>query len=200
MIGDCAGVVLAGGASRRMGRDKAMIVVRGETMLEKTCRVLRAVFDEVLCVGRVDDASNLPVACVADERPGKGPLGGIETALRRATSGWVFVAACDMPLLTADTIEELWEKGARGASGAVVARIGERIHPLAAFYPRDVLPSLTETLDAGRLAATEFVRGIDPCVVDAVADGALARALTNVNDPEELARVADGMHAGGRRE
>ena len=95
MIRDCTGVVLAGGASRRMGRDKAEIRFDGRSLLERTCAVLRGVFEEAICVGRADEVSRMAVRCVPDERPGMGPLGGLETALVETSTAWVFVVACD---------------------------------------------------------------------------------------------------------
>ena len=97
------GAVLCGGGSRRMGRDKAVIVVAGETLLARAARTLSGVFDEVLVVGREAPPPGLPphVRALADERPGLGPLGGIATALAAAGHEWVFVCACDMPLLDA---------------------------------------------------------------------------------------------------
>jgi molybdopterin-guanine dinucleotide biosynthesis protein A len=192
MIEDCTGVVLAGGTSRRMGRDKAAIRVGSETLLERVRGVLRRVFAEVICVGRFGGDG-----CLADERPGCGPLGGIETALKTVRAGWVFVVACDMPLLSADAIAELWERGGRGSGGLIVATTGGRLHPLAAFYPASLRPRVTEALDAGAISVTAFVRGLGVRPVEADEGGDLARALTNVNDPGELKRALAALGVEG---
>jgi len=200
VITNCTGIVLAGGASRRMGRDKAQIEVCGETMLERACRTLAEVFEDVVCIGRADDGGRLPFTCVPDARPGMGPLAGLETALAATSTAWVFVAACDMPMLTAAAIEAIWRRGDGGASRAIVPQVAGRLHPLAGFYARDALSRATAALDEGRPSATRFANEIGARVVDVDDDGEIVRALTNVNDPGGLERAAAEMRAGGTRE
>ena len=85
------GAVLAGGASRRMGRDKALMEHEGRTLLARAVAVLRAVLDEVIIVGLQQQRSSVPGApIVEDLRPGLGPVGGIHAAL----SGWLVISLC----------------------------------------------------------------------------------------------------------
>lgn len=96
------GLVLAGGQSRRMGRDKTRIKVGGQTLLQRAQDLLRvAGCDDVLVAGSDD----LP-----DRFPGKGPLAGIDAALRKAKSGRLLVVPVDMPQLQAETIKTLMEQ------------------------------------------------------------------------------------------
>src|ERR671938_1173512 len=96
---NCAGVILAGGRSRRMGRDKLPLKVGKTTLLDRVHRALASHCREILVVGAREYA---PVGArlVSDLRLDEGPLAGIEAALLAARYGSVFVAAGDMPFLT----------------------------------------------------------------------------------------------------
>jgi len=109
-VSDVVGVVLAGGQSRRMGRDKALLRLDdGRTLLERTVRVLRTVGldDVVLSVSSPERALALREAApsvaalpvVADDAPGRGPLGGLAAALRARPGHAVLLVACDLPHL-----------------------------------------------------------------------------------------------------
>lgn len=206
-IEGATGAVLRGGASRRMGCDKAGIRFAGSTLLERTVRTLAGVFDEVLVVGSgsagrgsAGRASAGPgglgfdapahVRAVPDERPGLGPVGGIVTALAAATRPWVFVCACDMPFLDAHAILALAGRVA-GTSGlaAVAPRAGGNAHPLAAFYSRGALEAARAAAEAGRLSARGLLEEIRAAYIDVDPGSTLVRALTNVNTPEDLARA-----------
>ena len=197
MIDECTGVVLAGGSSSRMGTDKAMLSVFGEPLLLRTQKVLGTVFPEVMCVGR--PCSGRPeggVRTVADEHPGMGPLGGIEAALAAAATPWVFVAACDMPLLERGFMERLWRRGSgRAGAEAVVPRLEGRLHPLAGFYARTLLADVRDRVGRGALSVTRFLESRDVSVVEIVPGGEDALSLENVNTRDDWERVL-----GTRRE
>ena len=99
------GAVLAGGQSRRMGRDKAMLDWDGRSLLMRAVKVLESVFDEVLVVAPRDRGyEDLGVQVVPDIRPGLGPLGGLHTALVHGRGKPLFILACDMPHVTDDLV------------------------------------------------------------------------------------------------
>jgi molybdopterin-guanine dinucleotide biosynthesis protein A len=187
-----------------MGRDKAGIVLAGETLLARAARTLAEVFDEVLVVGCDEDrcgtlAPGLPAQAraVPDECPGLGPVGGIASALAAASHDWVFVCACDMPLLDAHTVVALSELVARTSRvKAVAPRAGGNSHPLAAFYSRAALPAAREALAAGRLSARGLLEEIRAAYIDLDADSPIARTLTNVNTPGELAEAERQLEKG----
>src|SRR5690349_13497485 len=96
-----AGIVLAGGRSERMGRDKALLQIDGISLVERAAQTLRAVADTVIVVADrpnkyvFDDGT--PV--LGDKYPGMGPLGGLLTGLDAAGAGCHFALACDMPFV-----------------------------------------------------------------------------------------------------
>ncbi len=189
--------VLAGGASSRMGRNKALLTVtergREETIIARTCRLLSRRFAEVQIIGGA--FAPLPPGAtrlVPDRLPGKGPLGGLYTALCTTRADGVFLAACDMPFISVGVIDALLEyREVAAAEGkdAVVARIGGRWQPLLALYFRSSLPSLEALLSEGKLRFSDF---LDRITLHSVAEAALCpsridlRAFFNLNTPHDL--------------
>ncbi|HEY4745534.1 MAG TPA: formate dehydrogenase accessory sulfurtransferase FdhD, partial [Desulfuromonadaceae bacterium] len=107
-ISGIAGVILAGGESRRMGRNKAMLTVGGERMIESAYRCLAELFDEVLLVTNTPEVYDfIPCRKINDIYPGMGPLAGIHAALSACNAERAFVTGCDMPSLNAALIREL---------------------------------------------------------------------------------------------
>jgi molybdenum cofactor guanylyltransferase len=150
-----AAVVLTGGASRRMGRDKASICWGGQTMAQRIVRIVSSRCAPVVVVRAPDqDIADLTAVIIDDREPGQGPLMALGQGLRAAAeigAGRVFVCAVDMPLVCAALIEEL----ATGSSRIVLAAAGGRDHYLAAIYDVGLCDTIDELTSAGerRLSA-----------------------------------------------
>ena len=151
------GVVLAGGKSTRMGRDKAALEFDGQPLVERCADVLRQCFPEVIVV-REDD-----MPCV-------GPIGGLLTALRRAPE--VFVVACDMPFLDAALIREM---AAQLDGYDAVAIPGE---PLHAAYSARIVPVIEAQIATSDYSLRNLLAKIR---VKTVA----GPAQININTPQE---------------
>ena len=125
-----AAVLLAGGKSSRMGRDKSALPVNGEPLWQRQLAVLRATEPaEIFISGKSDGPyANCGVEILADDIPDCGPLGGIATALRRCTSERLLVLAVDMPAMTAEFLRSLLGESQRTAKGIIpsVAADGRR--------------------------------------------------------------------------
>jgi molybdopterin-guanine dinucleotide biosynthesis protein A len=147
-----AGAVLSGGASSRMGTDKALVVVDGAPMGATAASTLRlAGCDPVVFVGGdPGELEGLGADVVADLAPGEGPLGGVMTALERFVdvADHVVIVSCDMPFLTAADLRPLVAR-ARTAGVDVVVGRASRLQPLCAVW---------STAAAGRVRAA-FERG-----------------------------------------
>jgi molybdopterin-guanine dinucleotide biosynthesis protein A len=174
-------IILCGGASSRMGRDKAWLPFgRNEVMLQRVVRLVGEVVppENILCVAA--DGQALPelpqaVSMIRDPLPCRGPLAGLATGLaaleHRADA--VFAAGCDVPLLVPAFVDRMFEL--LGERQVAVAQDGERCHPLSAVYRTSVLQqagqllalgerslmSLVERCDARR-APIERLRDVDP--------------------------------------
>lgn len=134
------GVVLAGGASSRMGRDKALLEIEGETLLARAARRLREVCDEVL----IADAGRLGGV---PDGPGRGPAAGLLGAARARPGRSLLVLAVDLPFVPAPLLEEL----ARSAADLALPGWSGGVEPLCAFYGPAALAILEERVGRGRL-------------------------------------------------
>ena len=106
------GIVLAGGLSRRLGRDKAVEPIDGEPLISRVIRRLEELTDEiVVVVNNSARGAQLPLPDTAkvavDIYPDSGSLGGIFSGLSNAKNDWGFVVACDMPFLNSDLISHI---------------------------------------------------------------------------------------------
>lgn len=165
MIDDCTGLILAGGDSHRMGRDKAALEFGGQTLLQGATALLQSVFPRVLLSVRHprDDAA---VPQVTDDPSDAGPLAGLCAGLAGAGTPWVFALAVDMPFLDAALIREL--AGRRGGFEAVVPVVREVPQPLAAYYAASALPALRAVLTGpGRRGPRSALECLNVCLVRA---------------------------------
>ncbi|MFW0784612.1 molybdenum cofactor guanylyltransferase [Gordonia sp. CPCC 206044] len=190
-----AGIVLAGGRSRRMGRDKAAMDWAGEPMLARVVRVVGERCTPVLVVAAEESAAyrslygtgGPPAVWVTDEQPGAGPLGGLAVGLAHAAQAgarWAFVCATDMPLIEAGLIDELL-RGVTASAQAVIVNDAERDHPMAGLYrtdAADVIAGLTATGERRMMAALDALATYRVSVSN-------PEWLTNVNAPEDLHRL-----------
>lgn len=181
------GVVLAGGMSSRMGRDKALIEVDGITLLERAVQRLRPHVREVLVIGDPERYGHLHPQVLPDERPGLGPLGGIVTALKRARYVRLLVLACDMPHVNDRSLIALKRGLVDGADAAVPVH-GDGQEPLCAAYHRHGLEPLERALRAGRLRMVDALQQLRtvPVPVEPGSDGWPSDLFRNVNTPADL--------------
>ena len=180
-------MVLAGGYSRRMGRNKAELPLGGKTLLEHQTEKLRKLgIRDVMLSGYEGQLE----ACrtVADVFPHRGPLSGIHACLLAAEHPACLVLSVDMPLVPADTLWALIEAHQReGDPGVTVLRHGERMEPLLAVYDRELCPAAEAIL---RTEKTAIMRLLDACQVRMVDYAGDEFLLTNCNTPEEFDRIA----------
>jgi molybdopterin-guanine dinucleotide biosynthesis protein A len=191
-FGNVTGAVLLGGQSARMGRDKARLEWQGEAWSTRTARLLAGVFEETLLVGG-EPAPDAPGRAVADPAGPACALRGLVGALEAARCERVLVVATDLPLLAEDLLLALvaWPE-----SDVVLPADAGGAHPLCAIYRRDAcLPVARDHLATGRLALHALVGALESDRVS-LEDLGLAdlgpAVLTNVNTPDELARLRAG--------
>ena len=178
-----SGFVLAGGASSRMGRDKALLAYRERTLVEYVaCEVLEAV-GSVAVIGDPDRYGELGFAVYRDKVPRCGPLGGIYTALSVSATDWNVVVACDMPGISAGALRVLVEREAEpGRNSVMAAGPSGKPEPLCAVYHRNCLPVLARAIRDKRFKMRDLVAElrVELRPLDAA-------ALANVNTPDDWA-------------
>lgn len=182
-----SGLVLAGGRSRRMGTDKAVLTYRGERLADRAVRVLDEVCAEVL-LAPGDRALGMPGRReVADALPGAGPVGGLLAGLEAATHPLVAVLAVDHLHARAAVFREL----ARAWAGedAVVPEVDGRVQPLHGVWARTSATTLRAQLAGADRSLRHVFGHLDVRVVGAEIWGRgdpTGRFATNANRPEDL--------------
>jgi molybdopterin-guanine dinucleotide biosynthesis protein A len=187
--------VLAGGRSRRMGRDKTRLTLGGQTLIE---RVLAAAaplgWPQQVLANQPELYADLPVPVHADLRPDLGPLAGLHTALTVAAPAAVLLLAGDLPFLTPAFLAFLVQL--RSGWPAVVPQSPRGLQPLCAVYGPECLPAVTAALDRGDRRAQALAEQLRPRLVTSQEwqpydpDG---RLLDNVNTPEDYQAARDGL-------
>ena len=194
---DVTAVILAGGMSRRLGRNKAVEPFIGETLINRVIGRMRAVADGIIVV--VNDVRriaelDLPrdVLVVADAHANKGSLGGIYTGLKASRTEWAAFCACDMPFVSPQIFQML--VSASGGFDAVVPVADDRPQTMHAIYSRACLDAIRARILADDLKITGFfddVRAklIPECRVREI-DPALS-GFINVNTQADLERALE---------
>ena len=190
--GHPAAAILAGGQARRFGgRDKSRLVIEGRSIIVRQMEVLQRVAHEIYIVGpRADLYADIGVPVYADLLPGRGPLGGVFTALEVAEGDPVLVVGCDLPFLDAGLLARLVARSDRADGAWIVTARG--VEPLVACYHRAVRDRVLERLRAGALKLADLGTALSMVRVDEaeVAEfGPSARLLTNLNTPEDYGRI-----------
>ncbi len=175
-----AAVVLAGGKSRRMGRDKRFLELAGRPLIDRVLEVLTPLFDEILLSAAEPDPelARFQARVVYDRRPDCATLGGLYSALCEVRAPRVFAVACDMPFLNPALIGQM----ARWAPEAdvVMARLATGLQPTHAVYSKACVPVLERMARAGNLRLQDLVSAPEVQVV------VLEEAAVRTHDPQLL--------------
>ncbi len=186
-----SGIVIAGGKSRRMGRDKRFLEVSGKTLLDHVLEAMGALFAEVILVLSEETPvlKQLRWRTVTDLIPQCGSLGGLYTGLYYATYPRVFAAACDMPFLNDKVIRYM--AALNEGADVVMACLTTGLQPMHALYSKRCLGPLEAMARAGNLKVQSLVSltelkvrlvqedeliGLDPHLL----------SFQNVNTPADL--------------
>ena len=197
------GAILAGGSSRRMGRDKAFLPFSGRPLVLHAAETLRGVVPEVAIIAsRGNGYGFFPVPVIEDRFPERGPLGGLHAALVHAEGRPVFCLACDLPLVGPDLIRYIIGfAGPKDTSGAALVKVpvlAGRIQPLCGWYAPECLGPVEKRLRDGRLKVLDFLREMPTVQVQLTADLPFFREdlLSNVNREEDYEKVTRGTEDG----
>ena len=189
-----AGAVLVGGASRRMGRDKAGLPMPGSTgtspptLVERMVGILGQRCNPVLVMAaQGQPLPALPARVIRDDQRGLGPLPATGWALRAAAEAgarWVFVCAVDMPFLAVEIIDDLTRMAVETGAEVVLPWDGQD-HYLAAVYRADLADRVDALVAAGERTMRALVDSSDTQRIVTL-DPGHSKALTNVNTEADL--------------
>lgn len=176
------GVVLAGGAGRRMGGvDKGLVSWRGAPLVRHALHVLAGLPVILINANRShDEYRRFGHPVIADDAPGfGGPLMGLQAAFRHAHTPWILTIPVDSPRLGADLVERLWR--ARGDAQVVVGRSVRGPEPVIALCHQAAATALDRYLATGGRAAKEWFADISHRWLELAAE-----ELANCNTPDDL--------------
>ena len=205
-----SGIILAGGLSRRMGRDKAFIDFDGVPLIARVLERVQPLCAEVMIVANDKDAyAQFGVPVIGDVYPGKGSLGGTYSGVLAAREQYVLAVACDMPFLNTALLRylislapqfdlvipraaDLVSKSPRADAPRKTRRLLAKqvdLHPMHAVYAKTCLPAMKARLFTGDLRLIGFhddvrVRVVEPAEVDRFDPQHLS--FFNANTPEDL--------------
>jgi len=180
-------VILAGGTSSRMGRNKALLAVDGIPLIERIYRTMAGLFQEVILVTNTPEQyAFLPCPMVADRFPGAGPMAGLHAGLLASRGERIFITACDTPFLNPDVIRMICTID--GEYDAVVPIGPGGKEPLQALYRRRCLAMVEQALEQGDGKVLNLLdhlrtRFITPDELALIPNAELS--FCNVNTPEE---------------
>ncbi|HEY85314.1 MAG TPA: molybdenum cofactor guanylyltransferase [Chloroflexi bacterium] len=183
--------ILAGGQSRRMGQNKALMRLGGMSILQWEINAVKGLTPDLFLVTnspQIYTPFNIPT--IPDVVPGKAALGGIYTALTYAKHNWVLVLACDMPLLNPAIITFLAQQ--RQEADAVIPLVGNHPETLHAFYHKRCIPAVQKRISANKLKVIDFFNEVQVRYVNKEALQAITPDfdyLINLNTPAEFQRL-----------
>ena len=190
MIEDCLAIVMAGGQSRRMGHDKAALLIGEQTLLQRVAGTMQQVFPQVLVSVR-EPRSKIRLPQVCDAYPDAGPLAGLCAGLVHATqvdTPWVFAVATDMPFVKPALIEYLAQR--RSGYQAVVPVAQGHPQPLAAFYSASCLAPIQAILQGnGKRSLRAALEQLKVCYVDEselLGSDDYLRSFMDIDTPQDL--------------
>ncbi len=184
-------ILLAGGRSARLGRDKAFLQVNGQFLIERILRRLGQISEETIIVANeVDRYEQFEGIVITDVSPGKGALGGIFSGLTRASNHHSLVVACDMPFLNVSLLRYM--QGLAADYDVVIPRVGGLTEALHAIYSKNCLPFIERQLQMGDLRIVHFfpqvrVRYVEQEEIETFDPEHLS--FLNINSQEDLDRA-----------
>ena len=195
-------LILAGGRGRRLGyKEKALIPIKGRTILEYNLDLLERLVDEVIISVRDDEQKCIlgeytgDRAIIEDHYTDVGPLAGILEGLKVAEGEYIFITACDMPFLNPDVVEMLFQR-AYGHDAAIPVWENEILEPLHAVYRTGPMAIETEKAikNGDKIALAPVFRLKDVVFVDMEGVRALdpgLRTFININTLEDMELIEE---------
>ena len=185
---DLTVAILAGGRSKRMGSDKALLTIEGIPLLQRVINAAHSLADARIIISNSPAThSSFLWPLFPDRFPDAGPLGGLATALHHATTSHLLLLACDMPNLTPYLLQYLVDQP-RASHGVIIPEDEKGLQPLCAVYSRSVLPPAEDAIEKGQFSMQTFVGRINSHVINREKWAPHSEAhdtFANLNTPEE---------------
>lgn len=188
-------VILAGGKSSRMGRDKSDLLLGEKTFLEVQIEKGRALgISDILVSGYKGERCSIPV--IKDRFLEKGPLGGLEACFRRVINRYVLVLCVDVPLVPESELKQMITLAGEQQK-SVILRHGDRLEPMMGVYPADLADDMVKEIEEGRGRIFHVLEKNGYLVYETDLPDVLFR---NVNDPQEYRELLEREDLEAKRD
>jgi molybdopterin-guanine dinucleotide biosynthesis protein A len=205
-----AAFILAGGASARMGKDKALLEISGVPLIVRTASIVNPLVASVTIIGQPKTYGGLGICAIPDCGFGErnvrerspGPLAGIATALGATSHQWNLILACDLPYLTKEWVSWLISRASASRGQVIMPQTKGGLEPLAAVYRRECFARVAAALTKGIRKVTDALEELEIEVVHVSEwrhldpDGLV---LHNMNAPEDYATAVRWHEARASR-
>jgi molybdopterin-guanine dinucleotide biosynthesis protein A len=185
-LSDINACILTGGQSRRLNADKSLVLLNGRTLTEIIHKKLSTIFNNIYVVGKENHFPDYNF--IEDVKPVQCPLNGIVTALEHSQNSWIFIIACDLPLVKPDSINDLFGN-IKLNTQVVLPIVDKNLQPLCAFYHKNVLKDFNAAIDEGYYSLMKLLRQIELVKVTIPIDD--EDQFLNINYPEDLERAEE---------
>jgi molybdopterin-guanine dinucleotide biosynthesis protein A len=185
------GVVLAGGRSRRMGRDKAWLSLRGRPLVSHQAALLAAVFEDVrISAKEIGKLAEFPYPVIPDRDPADAPIFGLRASLQFLRHP-IFALAVDMPRVPVPLIQAIAERFLEAEDECLVPRARGKLQTLCGAYGSSLLPRIESHIAAKKLSLHELVAASHSEIWEEAAWSPFAAAddFLGLNTPEDYETV-----------
>jgi len=183
---DVNAYILTGGQSRRLNTDKSLVQLNGKTLTEIVHQKLSLIFNSIYIVGKDNHFPNYNF--INDVKPVQCPLNGIVTALEHNKNEWVFIIACDLPMVTTSSIIDIYDS-IDSNTQVVLPKVTDRLQPLCAFYHKSVLKYFNNALAKGNYSLMKLLDQIELVKITIPLDN--EEQFLNINNTENLKRAEE---------
>lgn len=196
MNNEITSVILAGGKSKRMGRDKSLLKLGDKTLIEHVVDAIRPYVKSVLIVTNNEDKYRFikNVSFIPDIKENQGPFIGLISGIKTIDTKWCFATSCDMPLLDGNIIDYLWIR----KNGFIVSPFSlDGYEPLISLYSKDILPFAEEVMTDNIRSINKFITKMEKLgYVDKIDKGNLLeifdeKIFLNINDHDNYLRLLE---------
>jgi molybdopterin-guanine dinucleotide biosynthesis protein A len=183
---ELTGIILSGGKSSRMGKEKGMCLLQGKPLIEYSFDLLKKFCDSIIISSSSNDYQYLGCQIVKDEIQGIGPAGGIYSCLRASGNDENFIISCDMPMITGDLIQYLLSQ--KKDFDALIPLFNGFPEPLCAFYRQSCIPVFKKSIDQGKYKLQDIIKGVNAGFVPVKPTDPFYSPLlfTNLNTPGDI--------------
>jgi len=183
--------ILAGGQSRRFGRNKALFVIDGQSIIERVIAAIPPTSQIFLITNSPAEYASLALHTLPDHYPGSGPLAGIHAGLHHSPHEWNFFLACDFPSLQSSVIKEIL--AAPRAALVILPETSEGLQPLCALWSKAALPAVETALQKQERRVHSVLAKLPLQVISPAAP----QMLLNLNTPQDLHKLQNPLAPAG---